>query len=223
MLFLNKVIQNETDESSYSPLSSNSTSPSLSTQQNYDQDSNNPTTFQTPSSSSSQAPISQTVTQAPAGASRNCTAPWLSQNKRKRELSKQNSEFENQMLVLLNQNVTDIDSDDLSFFQSLRPIIKKFTTYQKLLFRSEVSNSAMSIQLMTNSSASPLICVESLVDTPTNDSTQMQPGYQSAIAIYSVQPSASPLSVSTFFSNDFFFLSNILYNIRTTNNVLINI
>ncbi|XP_050552393.1 uncharacterized protein LOC126911147 [Spodoptera frugiperda] len=184
MVFLDKVIQNQADESLSSPPSTESTSQNLATQEIFNQE-----TFQT-SSSSSQAPITQTVTQTPASVSQNSSAPWLSQNKRKRQQPQQNSDFDSQMLALLNKSVSDIDSDDLCFFQSLGPIIKKFTTYQKLLFRSEVLNSAMSIQLMSNSSASPL-------SVSTNDSTQIQPGYQSTAATYTVQPSASPLSVST--------------------------
>ncbi|XP_050665917.1 uncharacterized protein LOC126966085 [Leptidea sinapis] len=72
--------------------------------------------------------------------------PWL--EKRKRRAPKTNPEsspFEKELLTLLSNQTPDLAADDLAFFASLGPILKRFDVGQKLEFRSRVLREAMDI------------------------------------------------------------------------------
>ncbi|XP_052739999.1 uncharacterized protein LOC128199763 [Bicyclus anynana] len=59
------------------------------------------------------------------------------------------SEFEAQLLECLKSNQLELESEDLAFFQSLQPSLKRFTRYQKLMFRTKVLNIVMEMESQT--------------------------------------------------------------------------
>ena len=66
---------------------------------------------------------------------------------RKRQTTKTKpTEFEGELLQLLKADHLELEEDDLAFFKSLQPTLKKFTTYQKLMFRTKVMNALMEIE-----------------------------------------------------------------------------
>ncbi|XP_047519448.1 uncharacterized protein LOC125059190 [Pieris napi] len=59
------------------------------------------------------------------------------------------SKFEAQLLECLKSNQLELESEDLAFFQSLQPSLKRFTRYQKLMFRTKVLNIVMEMESQT--------------------------------------------------------------------------
>ncbi|XP_050665809.1 uncharacterized protein LOC126972836 isoform X1 [Leptidea sinapis] len=59
------------------------------------------------------------------------------------------SEFEAQLLECLKSKQLELESEDLAFFQSLQPSLKRFTRYQKLMFRTKVLNIVMEMESQT--------------------------------------------------------------------------
>ncbi|KPJ19189.1 hypothetical protein RR48_00973 [Papilio machaon] len=71
-------------------------------------------------------------------------------NKRKSE----QSNFENELITLLNQNTSNLNPDDLSFFESLGPILSNLSAYQKLQFRAKVLELLIGISAPTTTTPS---------------------------------------------------------------------
>ncbi|RVE41313.1 hypothetical protein evm_014036 [Chilo suppressalis] len=65
------------------------------------------------------------------------------QNKGKKAMSS----FENTLLGYLKNNQLELESEDLAFFQSLQPTLKRFTTYQKMMFRTKVMQVIMEMEM----------------------------------------------------------------------------
>lgn len=77
------------------------------------------------------------------------------QNRRNKRKSEQ-SNFENELITLLNQNISpsNLNPDDLSFFESLGPILSNLSAYQKLQFRSKVLELLIGISAPTTTTPS---------------------------------------------------------------------
>lgn len=79
----------------------------------------------------------------------NDTANRETQRQSKRKKTSSPTPFELQLLQSI-ENKNDKENDeDLSFFKSIMPNIKKLSTYQKLLFRSKVINILIDIERET--------------------------------------------------------------------------
>lgn len=74
--------------------------------------------------------------------------PWIRKRKcrTRNPNQQQTSQFGDRLNTMLNTNATNLAADDMAFFMSLGPILKSFTTHQKLMFRSEVLKVAMQIE-----------------------------------------------------------------------------
>ncbi|KAF9406903.1 hypothetical protein HW555_012881, partial [Spodoptera exigua] len=59
-------------------------------------------------------------------------------------------EFDKEMLKMFKDNAKLFKNDDMNFFMSLLPITEKFTTHQKLIFRTEMLKKAMEISNIHN-------------------------------------------------------------------------
>ena len=70
-------------------------------------------------------------------------------NQRKRKQT-DTDEFDKEMLKMFIENAKLFKNDDMNFFMSLLPITEKFTTHQKLIFRTEMLKKAMEISNMHN-------------------------------------------------------------------------
>lgn len=70
-------------------------------------------------------------------------------NQRKRKQT-DTDEFDKEMLKMFKDNAKLFKNDDMNFFMSLLPITEKFTTHQKLIFRTEMLKKAMEISNMHN-------------------------------------------------------------------------
>lgn len=76
----------------------------------------------------------------------NDTARRETQNQSKRKKASSPTPFETQLLQSIQHKKDEENDEDLSFFKSIMPNIKKLSTYQKLLFRSKVLNLLIDIE-----------------------------------------------------------------------------
>ncbi|XP_039748889.1 uncharacterized serine-rich protein C215.13-like [Pararge aegeria] len=158
-----------------------------------------------------------------SGSSQNSSTPVADQDKptwtrkRKHERVQENSAFEKKLVDLLDKNMPDISSDDLSFFNSLGPILKSFNSYKKLLFRSKVLQIAMDLSAPTSSgttSTSNILSPEhnsnSTTTSTTNHSndTTTQRGYQSASQYYTVMSPENDSNSSVMCATNSSYFSN---------------
>lgn len=68
---------------------------------------------------------------------------------RKRKRTQSPTPFEKQLLQSVRQNNLLNDDEDLNFFKSLIPTVKKFSTFKKLLFRTKVLEAMIDIEKET--------------------------------------------------------------------------
>lgn len=59
---------------------------------------------------------------------------------------KESSQFENAILECLKSNHLELESEDLAFFLSLQPTLRRFTNYQKMMFRTKVMQIVMDME-----------------------------------------------------------------------------
>lgn len=67
----------------------------------------------------------------------------------RRRVNKQPTEFEKKLLEYLKSNQLELEGEDLAFFQSLQPTLKKFTNFQKFMFRTKVLQIVMDMENTT--------------------------------------------------------------------------
>lgn len=72
-----------------------------------------------------------------------------SASSRKRKHTSSPTPFEKELLQNVKQNKIDNDDEDLNFFKSLMPTVKKFSTFKKLLFRTKVLGALIDIEKET--------------------------------------------------------------------------
>lgn len=103
----------------------------------------------TPSSAALPSPsTSSTLTPLPStSASTNQKSIPASAPPTQKKREKAMSSFENTLLGYLKNNQLELESDDLAFFQSLQPTLKRFTTYQKMMFRTKVMQVIMEMEM----------------------------------------------------------------------------
>lgn len=73
--------------------------------------------------------------------------PTTRQENKIKTKKRANLEFEAELLQYLKTSELDIQNDDLAFYKSIQPTLNGFTSYQKLMFRTQVLNLLME---MTN-------------------------------------------------------------------------
>ncbi|CAK1587648.1 unnamed protein product [Parnassius mnemosyne] len=156
MTFLDRTSENEVTDS----LSDNQSSVS--------EDLTTRDTYEAVTSASNLSTPSQFQRQQENTENSNDTPRWNQKRRNKRKSDQSN--FENELITLLNQNTStsNLSPDDLSFFESLAPILNNLSAYQKLQFRSKVLGLVIEISPPTTSTPSFLSPPENNVNSSLN-------------------------------------------------------
>lgn len=114
-------------------------------------------------STSTSAPLTQLPSTSASTNQQSIPASAPPTKKRKKAKSK----FKNSLLQYLKSNQLELESEDFAFFQSLQPTLKRFTNYQKMLFRTKVMQVIMEIEMSNiNYSMSGSSSVTTPLSTP---------------------------------------------------------
>ncbi|KAF9405661.1 hypothetical protein HW555_013709 [Spodoptera exigua] len=145
MKFLDKKHQAEVEDS----IESNQATPSA-----INQDIPSTSNQHVPSTSSQDIPRStglevNTELQESVAQENSTDSNFRNKHCRKRKQT-DTDEFDKEMLKMFKDNAKLFKNDDMNFFMSLLPITEKFTTHQKLIFRTEMLKKAMEISNIHN-------------------------------------------------------------------------
>lgn len=100
----------------------------------------------------------------------------VSGTSRKRKCLSSQTDFEKELLEFVKQNSAVNDDEDLNFFKSLLPTVKKLGSFKKLMFRTKVLEALIDIQkdtIVTIEDIPDLDIIESQNSTSTIDLTSL--------------------------------------------------
>ncbi|CAG4946726.1 unnamed protein product [Parnassius apollo] len=165
MIFLDRISENEVTDS----LSDN--------EFRVFEDLTNRETYEAATSASNINTPSQLHRQQESIENSNDTPRWNQKRRNKRKSDQLN--FENELITILNQNTptSNLSPDDLSFFESLAPILNNLSAYQKLQLRSKVIGLVMEISPPTTSTP----CFLSPPENNVNSNNEHEQLYEPAV------------------------------------------
>lgn len=116
------------------------------------------------------------------------TPRWNQKRRNKRQSDQSN--FENELITLLNQNTStsNLTPDDFSFFESLAPSLNNLNAYQKLQFRSKVLTLLIEMSSPAITTPSFFSPPENTVNSRVNANSTYNYTTQSRIIIITIVP-----------------------------------